>query len=578
MSQRVKINENSERVAKMRKISLNDIRVTCEGLLDGRAYKEVAQVVANAIPHLTDRSDWQVILEIFTRIPPRIRLESAEIATIYANALAGTWHVDDLLEFTVQALKIHADSDSASISLIQSVGLLEKKNFSQVIIVLAEIIPFLTGYERGIALARLGIASFNLGLPWEKFFLEAQPLLHDRFLGLSLQSYGYCLNEVNRNQEAQIVWFKALSYFKTDFYNLALLHRTLGYSLLQTLNPGAERHFLEGLRIIRNPKAARMRSIILNGLAISRRILGEWDRALFMDQRSLVFANDDFDRQASHSSMLRCLRLAGRINQAVEELELKSQDFETTPSFLCINQALTWLAFNENDRAEIALERAGLLTMNSDIWLANVARAELARRRGQFTEAVQWLEGNPTHTLHMREEVRQWPELFALAKAAGLPIPEPLEYVQGSTVQVRARGVLHVAVNDRGVAVPPTGRVGELLVFLLEHEGEAPLDVILEAFYPNAVGQKERARARKMVWEHANTLRELLGWQDAVIALGGAYQLDPQTTWQYDIREARALKMFNGEFLAGVYSEWALEVGQELAGFAVASDAGVHLN
>jgi hypothetical protein len=113
---------------------------------------------------------------------------------------------------------------------------------------------------------------------------------------------------------------------------------------------------------------------------------------------------------------------------------------------------------------------------------------------------------------------------------------------------------------------------------LLEHEGEAPLDVILEAFYPNAVGSKDRARARKMVWEHANTLRELLGWQDAVIALGGAYQLDPQTTWQYDIREARALKMFNGEFLAGVYSEWALEVGQDLARFAVDSDAGVHLN
>jgi hypothetical protein len=113
---------------------------------------------------------------------------------------------------------------------------------------------------------------------------------------------------------------------------------------------------------------------------------------------------------------------------------------------------------------------------------------------------------------------------------------------------------------------------------LLEHEGEAPLDVILEAFYPNAVGSKDRARARKMVWEHANTLRELLGWQDAVIALGGAYQLDPQTTWQYDIREARALKMFNGEFLAGVYSEWVLEVGRELETLSDNSDSKQYLN
>jgi hypothetical protein len=50
--------------------------------------------------------------------------------------------------------------------------------------------------------------------------------------------------------------------------------------------------------------------------------------------------------------------------------------------------------------------------------------------------------------------------------------------------------------------------------------------------------------------------------------LRGAYQLDPNATWQYDMQEARASRSFQGEFLKGVYSDWALEVGRSLEGHA----------
>jgi hypothetical protein len=50
------------------------------------------------------------------------------------------------------------------------------------------------------------------------------------------------------------------------------------------------------------------------------------------------------------------------------------------------------------------------------------------------------------------------------------------------------------------------------------------------------------------------------------MALRGAYQLDPNVTWQYDMTDARAKRSFQGEFLKGVYSDWALEVGRTLEG------------
>jgi hypothetical protein len=58
--------------------------------------------------------------------------------------------------------------------------------------------------------------------------------------------------------------------------------------------------------------------------------------------------------------------------------------------------------------------------------------------------------------------------------------------------------------------------------------------------------------------------RNALGWEGSVIALRGAYQLDPNITWEYDVREARSHGAVSGNFLAGIYSDWALEVGREL--------------
>jgi hypothetical protein len=203
----------------------------------------------------------------------------------------------------------------------------------------------------------------------------------------------------------------------------------------------------------------------------------------------------------------------------------------------------------------------GTLVSESDKWLERIARAELARQDGQLDEAVSLLDGLPVASLHAREEVGAFPLLFGLLENAGLPVPEPLKYATRTVVRVMAQGALRVTVNARAVPIAPTGRVGELLVFLLERGGVATIDVIGEALY---TGTLERLNVRQAVWKLVNGLRGVLGWADSVLALRGAYQLDPGALWEYDIAEARAIGVFNGEFMSGVYSEWVLDLGRSL--------------
>ena len=85
----------------------------------------------------------------------------------------------------------------------------------------------------------------------------------------------------------------------------------------------------------------------------------------------------------------------------------------------------------------------------------------------------------------------------------------------------------------------------------------------MDVMFPN-FGADERDKVRGSIWKLVKSLREALGWETSIISLRGAYQLDPNVTWEYDVQEARVARKFRGEFLKGVYSNWALEVGRTL--------------
>jgi tetratricopeptide (TPR) repeat protein len=542
-----------------------DALAACELLLEPSDHDRMVRVLELAFPSVRSAMEWQQALTFLERIPLNQRIESVALAAAHAHVLNKNLLCDQTLVFVAMVLMRHDMTVAACVRLESGGALLHLRRFEEARKTLTEVIADLNNQPLGIAHHWLGLVLFNLKESWRQSFVQARGLLTGLLLGRSLLDEGYCLSDGGFSSEARSVWLEALPLFRSHPKMLAWVRYNLGITALRDLDPEAERHFLEADRLTKKQQAKALRPAVLNGFASSRRIRGEWSRAEFTYRASLEIAKDLDDRRGAYIGLTRTLSLTGRYTEAFEVLENALSEPDLEKELLRVVGAANHLALQQPRQARHLLEQVGELVSEYDRWLERIIRAELARQEGNPSEALQWLTGIPVGIVYAREEVRRWPELFTLAKANGMSVPAPLEYGEGTVIRVQAKGVLHVWVNDRNVPISPTGRAGELLVFLLEHDGEAPLDVILDAFYPNATDAEARSRARKMIWEHASALRVALGWQGALIALRGAYQLDPSAQWQYDIRDSRTARSFSGEFLAGVYSEWVLEVGQELA-------------
>ena len=551
----------------MAKVKFSDLNLSCHMLLEQQQFDQLARVLEPLLPSIQNPAEWNELLSILQIVPQAVRLEFKPIAKLYAKVLAMNQSFSDLLEFSDLMLERHGLPTAAAVQLERAGALLGVHRYGEAHEVLVAVLPHLNGEALGVALTRLGLSAFYLGEPWEDTFKQARGWLSGVELGRALLNQGFCLSESHRNLEARSVWIEALPHFQTNHKLLAWTRYNLGISALRDLEPGAERHFLEAQRLAKNPKIATMRASILNGLAASRRAVGEWSRAEASYREAIVLAQDPHDRQDAYSGLARTLRLAARPDEALEILEYALQDNALNHNYLHVARATTFLALGQNTAAREEFTRVTRLASTSDQWLEKVARAELARREGNLEQAVELLDGFPIQTLHAREEAVRFPELMQLLAAAEKPIPKALEYLKGIIIRVVAQGVLGVWVNDRPVNIAPTGRAGELLVYLLEHNGSASVEMITDALF-SGDRVPDHDKARGLIWKWVKGLRQVFGWEQSVIALRAAYQLDPSVIWEYDVNEARATRSFQGEFLKGVYSDWALEVGRSLDGIA----------
>jgi tetratricopeptide (TPR) repeat protein len=546
-------------------VKFSDALVSSELLLEQNEFEKIPRVLGLALSRSQDQATWQTTQALLERIPYRVRVESLEIAFLYARSLMFNDELQLLLDFNQQTLVHHGIEKSARVQLECAKSHLALGHYKEARDLLEDILQHLQGELLGIAWGKLGFALFYLSKPWQEAFDRANQFVSGLELGYILFNQGSLLDLSNKSVEARAVWSKALVLLKSDIKMLAWTRYNLGMSALRDLEAESERHFLEAQSLCKNSKNILVRTTVLNGLAASRRMLGEWSRAETVYREAIRNSQDLIDRNNSYFGLARTLRLSGHPNEALETLEFALQDPTLNHDQIQISRAMTFLALGQNTAARDALSKVGTLVSVSDQWLFKIAQAEILRRDGNLENAVELLEGLPVQTLHAREEARCFPELMQLLYAANKPFPKPLEYTQGITVRVVAQGLLSVRINDRPVNLAPTSRAGELLVYLLEQNGAASIDMISDAMFAH-LGIEDRAKARGGIWNLVKTLRQALGWQNSVIALRGAYQLDPNATWQYDMFEARAKRDFQGEFLKGVYSDWVLEIGRTLEG------------
>lgn len=405
------------------------------------------------------------------------------------------------------------------------------------------------------ALAALGRAG------WREAYARARQHAQGRPLALVWLEEGATLGKQGAVLEALAAYARALLLLERDPYYRAFTLHNMGLVCLRACRfEEAEAYFQRVRRSGRGAQALEARALC--GEAAVRRALGEWERAEAAYRAAAHLSGDDDDRQQAWRGLGHTLRLAGKPLSALEWLTRAATavpgERQSGRSWVFVDLAAAQAALGDRQAAEAALKRTGPLS-GEDADRANIVRAELARQGGDTEAALALLRPLARQTLWAREEAYAFPDLFALLGEAR---PAPLPRAGKPSVSVRAAGPLEVRVNGRAVPLAPTSLAGVLLVALLEAGGQASTGQLALA----VSGREERSErhGKQAVSRLARELRRALGWEGSVQARSGAYALDPEAEWTYDVREAQVRGQPVETFLSGVTLPWVLERETEL--------------
>jgi tetratricopeptide (TPR) repeat protein len=425
----------------------------------------------------------------------------------------------------------------------------------------------------GLSWRYLARAQFSLGQPWRESLEQAKHHLKNRQLGLAWDQHGHHLEADGNPLEALNAFTQALRLLEDDPHASSVALCNLAIITLNNFLPGANRYVQRALQLTgTHPEAKPLRAVALRARATLERSRGELERASSTYQTAWALAKEKKDKPEQAQAIwgiAHTLRLQSRCTEALEWYMKTEDDPPAHANWVWADRAACLLELGDRTHAEVALGQLkhppGLTAHR-----AAVLRAELARRDGNLEVALELLRPVPTQSLAAREEVSRWPELFALAGTAGLALPKPIVQIAQTRVGVRALGVLNVRVNGRRASIPARGKLGELLVFLLESDDDTrtrTTDEIRDAFYPHLTDASDERKAfRANLYDLEHRLRGALGWEGSVLHGDGVVELDPNTDWRYDVQTLREKgeQRAKVRFLEGVYSDWVSETEQAL--------------
>ncbi len=395
---------------------------------------------------------------------------------------------------------------------------------------------------------------------WHQSFTTALSLLTGRSLGLCHMEYGSCCFLNHELTTAQTQYNQAHALLKHDPYYAAWIKYNLGLVTLELRLPEAEQHFYTVRELSNRQDAKAFRSRAWSGIGAVRRSQGQWTRAIFAYERGLQYVNnknDGDDRIAAMCGLGHTLRCAGQLNAALDLLwEALDRSDETDKIRILI--AATSLQRGDIQETQKQLSLLEHPAQNGEAKIRlSLLNAELARLEGRTSQALEQFQNIDPKRLCVLEERHCFPELFALAEQHGyffssLPSQTPL------LIDVQALGVLRVEVNQQSIRLKSNSKVAELLVYLLEHNGQASSENMIDALYPETNNKRLASQA---LWALTKQLRESLGWDDSIQNKGEAYILGQDNTrWHYDARRAKD----KSRLLEGVYSKWINDIRQNL--------------
>jgi Tetratricopeptide repeat len=395
---------------------------------------------------------------------------------------------------------------------------------------------------------------------WHESFAKASQLLTGRSLGICHMEYGSWCFLRHELTQAQTQYNQAYALLKHDPYYAAWIKYNLGLVTLELGLPEAEQHFYTVQDLSNRVDAKAFCSRAWSGIGAVRRSQGQWTRATFAYERGLQYVNeenDGDDRIAAMCGLGHTLRCAGQLNEALEILwEVLDRAEETDKIRVLIAATSLQQGAIQETQKQLALLENQLQNGEAAMRLS-LLNAELARRQNRTTKALEYLQDIDPKRRCVLEERYCFPELFAFAEQHGWSF-SPLASPTPLLVNVQALGVLRVNINQQSIHLKSTSKVAELLVYLLEQNGNASTENIIDALYPEKTNMR---RASQALWALVKQLREALGWDASVQNTGEAYILgQDKVQWHYDARHAKD----KSRLLEGVYSKWINDIRQNL--------------
>lgn len=525
------------------KIALEDAQISLAALVEARRISVAAGLLETLLHQAKTHQDADLVVSLFALLPPSWLCQEPSLQQLYALALCRSRKPGLLLAY----LDTLAPPLAPGLETYRAWALLREGRYEEAYQRL-EAIQDPTLADPGLYWRTRAEVLFRLGREgWQEAFRRARGYLSGAALGRSLVDEGGLLYLSGQRSAARVTWAEALAHLEEDPYYLAWARHSLGISLLKDRPEEAEQHLLEAARLSRKAVAREFQARALCGLGAVRRSLREWDRALSCYQQATRAACERDDQQEAWWGYAHTLRLLGRVEEALAYL-LRALALDLAPevSWLNADIAAARLMLGDRAGAQESLSRATRLCERGQIVRA-VVQAALHQQQGALEEARKLLSTLDPANLWVQEEVHCFPQLKGYLSLANAQ-PQP-----GHCVEVNPYGSLEVRVNGRPVPISPTGKPGELLVFLLENGKSASVEHLLDQLY--GASRAHLSRSRKALWANAEKLRQALGWKNSLRISHGIYQLDPAAEWIYRDQPSSC----DEEFMVGHYSNWIQE-------------------
>ncbi|MCL4242180.1 MAG: hypothetical protein KJ048_12605 [Dehalococcoidia bacterium] len=349
----------------------------------------------------------------------------------------------------------------------------------------------------------------------------------------------------------------------------------------------AREHYEEAIRICATDALDEtLASLSIAGLSAAFLGLGDLQQADFFSRRALLVAlasANDYEVAHCKLQQAACEFAAGNYVSAVSEAAQAAERFEAMevlPSLAIAHYRIAMAQFRANKRAEAQEEIGRSAAAIKEPWMAS-ALVPLMRENPMF---AQWAASRATAGRVFRDLLERQ-SFGVLAPAEEQAAVEP----RGRLPRVVARslGALSVSVGGRDVSDEQwaSARAKEMFFLLLSHRSGLRKEEAVEHLYPDLPREKCNSAFHSNLYR----IRKAL-YQDSVVKRDGAYLLNPEGQFDWDVEEfeaaiargrganpgskdralafQEAVEKYAGPFAEVFQSEWAAATRARLEGEA----------